>query len=386
MANLKNKAVGFGTVILVLLSQSAVAQFVGFGSITNGADDCPSGAPEVYRVTNLNNSGSGSFRDAVSQECRHVVFDVGGEIDVTSTIRISDSYITIDGSTAPSPGITLNVPGERLVLEAQSRVAVHDVIVTHIRAVGNGRQSETKDLWELDGSSGAPIYNIILDHLTMADSSDGSVDMYGEVYNVTLSNSLLTGNLLSQHYSESSTSRDAITVYRNVYAHNNERQPKIRYTTTRVDYVNNVVYGWGWIEGGATGLYIRTGGSQYTPSGNIENNIYHYVSGLNGSENDALKIEGNLDGDWYFNGNRWPAGETDAVSTSGQITIPAQYKVTRLPVSVLGDQVVPCAGTHFPTAEELQLLNTISEAVGGAGDPCVPAGPPPKAPTSVVIE
>ena len=374
---------GLSIIALSSITGLANAQHVGFGSITNGAGDCPSGPPTVYRVTNLNDSGAGSFRDGVSEGCRRVEFDVGGSINLASTLRIADSYITIDGSTAPSPGITLNVPGQRLVIEAENQVAVHDVIVTYIRAVGNGQQIETKDIWELDGSSGAPIYNIILDHLTMTASSDGSVDMYGDVYNVTLSNSLLTDNLLSQHYSESSSARDAITVYRNVYARNNERQPKIRYNTTRVDYVNNIVYGWGWIEGGASGLFLRVGGSQYSPSGNIENNIYHYVPGLSGSPENALKIEGTLFGAWYFDGNQWPTGENDALSTSGQITIPAAYQVTRLPVGTLGDAVVPCAGTHFPTAAEVQLLSTISQAVGGAGVSCNPAVLTPMPPTNL---
>ncbi len=370
-------------VLAIFAGQSATAEYVGFGSITQGANDCPSGSPQSYHVTNLNDSGAGSFRDATSSGCRYIVFDVGGSIDLTSTLRISESYITIDGSTAPSPGITLNVPGQRLVLEAKSRIAVHDIIINNIRAVGDGIKIETKDIWELDGSSGAPIYNIILDHLTMTASGDGSVDMYGDVYNVTLSNSLLTDNLLSQHYSESSTARDGITVYRNVYARNNERQPKIRYQTTRVDFVNNVIYGWGWIEGGAAGLTLQIGGSQYSPSGNIENNIHHYVPGLHGSENDGLKIDGTLYGDWYFSGNEWPAAETDAVSTSGPVAIPAEFKVSRMPASALADSVVPCVGTHFPTAAETDLLRTISQAIGGSGESCAPAGPGPKPPTGL---
>lgn len=371
-------------VITMLAGQFANAEFVGFGSITRGADDCPTGAPEIYTVTNLNNSGTGSFRDAVSTGCRHVVFNVGGAINLTSTLRISKSYITIDGSTAPSPGITLNVPGQRLVLEAQSRVAVHDIIISHLRAVGNGQKAETKDIWELDGSSGAPVYNIVLDHLTMTKPGDGSADMYGDVYNVTLSNSLMTDALLSMHLSgPSSSARDSITLYRNVYARSNERQPKLAGASTRVEVINNVVYGWGWIEGGASGLKFDVDG--FSPSGNIENNILHFVSGLKGSEGNAIILQGSLDGDWFFNGNDLPSAETNAVSTSGQIAIPAEFKVNRLPVSALADIVVPCAGTHFPTAPEINLLATISQAIGGSGPSCAPPGPSPKPPTNLQV-
>ena len=247
---------------------------------------------------------------------------------ITSTVQISRSYLTIDGSTAPSPGITLSIPGQRIALEASGGVAVHDVIVNNIRTVGSGGDIEVKDHWELDGSSGAPIYNVILDHLTMARSSDGSVDMFGDVHDVTLSNSLLRDSIKSQHYSQPGGTRNAITVYRNVYARNNERQPKIRYNTTRVEFINNVIYGWGWFEGGATGIYLQVGGSAYSPSGNIENNVVHHVSGLSGSADQGLVVDSSpLVGDWYFSGNEWPVGEDDAISTSGQVVIPAIAQV-----------------------------------------------------------
>ena len=383
-----SKSCFFASFACVLFAGSSAyaGEYVGFGTVTAGAADCPSGSPTTYHVTNLNDSGGGSLRDAVSADCRHVVFDIGGTINITATLQISKSYITIDGSTAPAPGITLSVPGQRIALEARGGQAVHDIIVNNIRTVGNGGDIETKDHWELDGSSGAPIYNVILDHLTMVSSSDGSVDIYGDVHHVTLSNSLLRDSVKSQHYSESGGVRDAITIYRNVYARNNERQPKIRYNTTRVDFVNNVIYGWGWIEGGATGMRLQVGGSAYSPSGNIQNNIAHYVPGLNGSADEALVVDIPLYGDWYFSGNRWPEGENDAVSTSGIIDIPASARVVSIPAAELADSVVPCAGSNYPTAEEISLLEQVSLAIGGSAPACEPPGPLPNPPSQLGVE
>ncbi|MCD8091002.1 MAG: hypothetical protein LUD81_10375 [Clostridiales bacterium] len=54
----------------------------------------------VYHVTNLNDSGTGSFRDAVSSSNRIVVFDVGGTIELKSDVVIK-SNITVAGQTAP---------------------------------------------------------------------------------------------------------------------------------------------------------------------------------------------------------------------------------------------------------------------------------------------
>jgi len=62
---------------------------------------------EVVHVTNLNDSGSGSLREAVSGNSKKiVVFDVGGVIPLSSNLTIGDNT-TIEGQTAPSPGITI---------------------------------------------------------------------------------------------------------------------------------------------------------------------------------------------------------------------------------------------------------------------------------------
>ncbi len=62
---------------------------------------------KVVHVTNLNDSGTGSFRDAVSSSNRIVVFDVGGTINLKSDVVVKDN-ITIAGQTAPGGnGITL---------------------------------------------------------------------------------------------------------------------------------------------------------------------------------------------------------------------------------------------------------------------------------------
>ena len=60
----------------------------------------------VVHVTNLNDSGTGSFRSAVSSKNRIVVFDVAGVIALKSDLTIKDN-VTILGQTAPYPGITL---------------------------------------------------------------------------------------------------------------------------------------------------------------------------------------------------------------------------------------------------------------------------------------
>ena len=377
-----------GLLLIPQVKLPAADVYQGFGAKTQGAQSSPTGYT-TYRVTSLADSGAGTLRDAVSQGNRYIVFDVGGTIRLGGDLNVFSSYLTIDGSSAPAPGITVQQPSgyNTTIYGRSSGRSVHDVIIHHLRMDGLSPGSATGvgDLWGMDGEDG-DVYNIVLDHITGVAASDGVFDIYGRVYDVTISWSFIKDTEAALHLSREEDVKENISIHHNVFARNNERQIRLK-DDSRVDYVNNVVYGWGWYGSGGKGLNIDT---TYTvdPTINVVNNRFHHVATPYGSAGSAIVYAGGVGSAKVFmSGNMVPSAETDTASTSSAMPVPSAAQVTTYAASSLGDTVVPCAGTRFPTAAEQQLLREIALAIGGSGGACGggTTTPAPAAPTNVRV-
>ncbi|KAG6867029.1 hypothetical protein C0991_003946 [Blastosporella zonata] len=231
-------------------SSSALLAFPGAEGF--GAQSTGGRGGSVYIVTNLNDSGAGSFRDAVSQSNRIVVFAVGGLITITDRIVVS-SHVTIAGQTAPGQGIT--VYGNGISYSAAS-----NTITRFIRF----RMGTTGDSGK-DGITIANGENMIFDHVSVSWGRDETFSINGDVSNVTISDSIIAQGLETHSCGGLIQTDGGVSIIRSLYIDNKTRNPKVKGVN---EFVNNVVYNWG-----SGGGYIA-GDSAGDSYANILNNVF----------------------------------------------------------------------------------------------------------------
>ncbi|KAE8315198.1 putative pectate lyase C [Aspergillus transmontanensis] len=272
----------------LLHSTSALVAFPGAEGF--GANAVGGRQGEVYVVSNLNDSGEGSLRDAVSQPGRIVVFSVGGVIEITDRIVVS-KQVTILGQTAPGDGITVYGNG-------WSFSNSDDAIVRYIRIrMGKGGSSGKDAMGIADGK------NMIFDHVSVSWGRDETFSINGDVSNVTIQNSIIAQGLETHSCGGLIQTDGGVSLFRNLYIDNKTRNPKVKGVN---EFTNNVIYNWG---GG--GGYIA-GGSDGESNVNVIGN--YFISGpdtsvtafTRGNENFHAYVETNYydsDKDGTLNGS-----------------------------------------------------------------------------------
>ena len=142
----------------------------------------------IIHVTNLNDSGPGSFRDAVAHSNRIVVFDVGGTINLSSDVSCAGN-ITIAGQTAPGgKGITLK--GGKLAFGGGN------IIARFISSRPGEKGSGDYDAW--GGRAGCN--NTIIDHCSIGWANDEQFGLYSDNTNQTVQYTIVgPSNCVSYH-------------------------------------------------------------------------------------------------------------------------------------------------------------------------------------------
>ncbi len=278
----------------------------GGGKYTTGARGADK--IEVYHVTNLNDEGEGSLRDAVSESGRVVVFDVGGIIELKSRLEFRASDITVLGQTAPGDGITIT--------GYDALVAADNIILRYLRI----RPTDSSG-GEPDGLGGRWVRNIVIDHCSVSWGVDEMLTLYsgsmegGKIpsSNITVQYCLSSESLrMSSHikgahgYGGIVGGTDA-TWHHNLFAHNDSRNPRFDRNLKNTDVVNNVIYNFGSniMYGAEPYSYNKEeefSKPEYVSNINIRNNYIKY--GPSTKQEIRSKIfEATNDGSVFYNGD-----------------------------------------------------------------------------------
>ena len=310
-----------------------------------GADTTTGGrGGTVLFIDNLNNSGTGSARAAFEASGPRIIIPrVGGTINLTSAITITDPFCTFAGQVAPGGGIYFNgVHGGST--DTYIRIHTHDVILRHLRV--RAYSSADPPLWEstpmLVWGSTNPVYNVVLDHCTMCWATDENLDIFGDCRDVTIQWCLIAdprvtgdpdgappsypapgfGSLIGSNNTKASVF--SVSLHHTVFANNKGRAPSYRpyFTTTGgvtppwgvFDFRNNLVSTWnvnnwsfigrGFYNVGTYNNWVATFPAQPFVVGNWVGN--HWIKGATGvSANDVLTV--GPDTQTYMANNLGPA-------------------------------------------------------------------------------
>ena len=222
------------------------------GSAGFGMDTKAGRGGAVYKVTNLNASGTGSLKACIDASVpRTCVFEVSGVIRITSDLIIRNGQIRIAGQTAPSPGIMIR--GAALLITAS------DVLVQHIRVrTGddtNGPNPDNRDSLKITGTATKPVHNVVIDHCSFSWAIDETASTWGPHDNISFTNNIFAEPLnesLHPQYDGTGVmahgygvlfgpaDNSSITFVGNLMAHIVERNPLSR--AVELVFVNNVVY------------------------------------------------------------------------------------------------------------------------------------------------
>lgn len=240
----------------------------GFGASATGGR----GKPVVY-VTNLDDAGPGSLREALSAGDRTILFRVSGTIRLLSRLDVKGSNVTLAGESAPGDGIALR--GRELMISN-----VQNVIVRHLRLRPGDELGAEHDALSIRGSR-----DIIIDHCSLSWSTDSLNDVTHGSGNITVQWCILSEPLNRSVHAKGAhgyaTGWDGRfhgggSYHHNLIAHANDRAPRLGYARTGrglIDVRNNVLYniGDGRPYGGETddfnfvGNYLRPGPSSKQP-------------------------------------------------------------------------------------------------------------------------
>lgn len=245
----------------------------GFGAYTTGGR-----GGDVYHVTNLNPTGPGSFHEGITtggDNPRTIVFDVSGYIHMPD-LKTGRSNLTIAGQTAPGEGITIR--GGTLHFSGAK-----NLVIRYMR-FRRGQQEAKNDCLYIENCE-----DVIIDHCSFTWGNDEVLSIKGSTRVSAQWNIIAEGML--PHSMGGLIEWNTLSMHHNLYASNNDRNPKVK---GYLDFVNNAIYNWGgwsFVAGDSAGLSYANVVGNYFVAG--RDSVYPWYAIMRGNENFSLYLSNN---------------------------------------------------------------------------------------------
>ncbi len=261
----------------------------GFGSGATGGR-----AGTIYHVTTLADSGTGSFRDAVSKSGRIIVFDVGGYVALKSAVSVHGNT-TIAGQTAPGGGIGFS--GGEISFAGQS-----NIICRYIRIRPGSDTASTGD----DCLSLFDATNCILDHVSLEFGPWNNIDAVG-CSAITVQNSIDANPTGQQFGAHTEAVGQNFSWFYNIFANSHNRNPLAKVNTV---FINNLEYN------NSAGYTTHTS----TPFRHDIVNNYFIAGPASGGNFPWYQVDNNQS--MYFTGNLSDSDRNGSLGGSATVPLP----------------------------------------------------------------
>lgn len=247
----------------------------GYGKFAD-PDIGPGQAFTIFKVSNLNDSGAGSFRACwTATGPRVCIFTVSGTITLATDMLINqnNSNIYVAGQTSPG-GIQL-ASGPAMTAGPLRTVRTNDLVVRYVKArpgVAHVKSTNVQGFGSISGQFSGGVWqghDIIADHITANWSTDEVFAMVG-LDNATMQWSLTSepiacgpcrsdNNAAHDFSGAFNVTNNHFTMHHNLLMSGRKRMPNI--AGNAADVTNNVIYNEGFYAGVAFAGTYATGNS-----------------------------------------------------------------------------------------------------------------------------
>ncbi len=346
---------------------------------------------ELCTVTTLEDGGPGSLRDCVESRDtqddnptpRRIEFAVGGTIVQLSDLRIRQPYLTIDGLSAPAPGVTIEKLGDGTAGQTiintwpPNATCGHDVLVQGIRFRGvwtgaSEDHNQNAATIAIDGEDlPTCLHHVVLNRVTVLAAQDSGGDIWGSARDITVQYSAFLNSLHPNTYShwpggEADQQRERLSHHHNLYYRNHERNPQVRGNVWDANFEQNISHRWdGWGFPGGYGMRLRCRNDACPQRVNVIEN--HWAGGSDSPDaalilGDAVGPEddGPIADQTYMSGNHLPAENVDVGAAAAEFPRAPEAAVTLYGDDELVTKVLPNIGVPFRTPEEDAIFDEVA--------------------------